>query len=101
MTDKIKVKISSFVVNILENDALRFGFTKNDKSNKNALLNKLIPVLVAVRKERRNEIEYVLKEEFQREDGENIYNAVNTVIDKVYFNYLGLRLQVEYGRITN
>jgi hypothetical protein len=31
MRDKIKVKISSFVANILENDALRFGFIK--KSN--------------------------------------------------------------------
>ena len=57
MTDKIKVKISSFVANILENDALRFGFIKNNKSNKNALLNKLIPTLVEVRKTRRNEIE--------------------------------------------
>ncbi len=68
MTDKFKVKISSFVVNILENDALRFGFTKNNKSNKNALLNKLILTLVEVRKARRNEIEYVLKEEYRRED---------------------------------
>ena len=61
MTDKIKVKISSFVADILENDALRFGFTKNERSNKNALLNKLIPTLVEVRKARRNEIEYVKK----------------------------------------
>lgn len=96
MTDKIKVKISSFVANILENDALRFGFTKNDKSNKNALLNKLIPTLVEVRKARRNEIEYVLKEEYQREDTESIYNAVNTVIDKVYFNDAELNVLDEY-----
>lgn len=86
MIDKIKVKISSFVADILENDALRFDFTKNGKSNKNALLNKLIPTLVEVRKERRNEIEHILKDEYCREDTENIYNAVNTVIDKVYFN---------------
>ena len=46
MTDKIKIKVSSFVANILENDALRFGFTKNGNANKNALLNKLIPTLV-------------------------------------------------------
>ena len=96
MTDKIKVKISSFVANILENDALRFGFTKNDKSNKNALLNKLIPTLVEVRKARRNEIEHVLKEEYQREDPESIYNAVNTVIDKVYFNDAELNVLDEY-----
>lgn len=96
MTDKIKVKISSFVANILENDALRFGFIKNDKSNKNALLNKLIPTLVEVRKARRNEIEYVLKEEYGREDTENIYNAVNTIIDKVYFSDAELNVLDEY-----
>lgn len=96
MTDKIKVKISSFVANILENDALRFGFTKNDKSNKNALLNKLIPTLVEVRKARRNAIEYVLKEEYGREDTESIYNAVNTVIDKVYFSDAELNVLDEY-----
>ena len=96
MTNKIKVKISSFVANILENDALRFGFTKNDKSNKNALLNKLIPTLVEVRKARRDEIEYVLKEEYGREDTESIYNAVNTVIDKVYFSDAELNVLDEY-----
>ena len=96
MTEKIKIKISSFVANILENDALCFGFTKNNKSNKNALLNKLIPTLVEVRKARRNEIEYVLKEEYQREDTENIYNAVNTVIDKVYFSDAELNILDEY-----
>lgn len=96
MTDKIKVKISSFVANILENDALRFGFIKNEKSNKNALLNKLIPTLVEVRKAKRNEIEYILKNEYQREDTESIYNAVNTVIDKVYFNDAELNELEEY-----
>ena len=96
MTDKIKVKISSFVADILENDALRFGFTKNERSNKNALLNKLIPTLVEVRKARRNEIEYVLKEEYQHKDTENIYNAVNTVIDKVYFSDAELNVLDEY-----
>ena len=96
MTDKIKVKLSSFVSNILENDALRFGFIKNDKSNRNALLNKLIPTLVEVRKARRSEIEYVLNEEFRREDTENIYNTVNTVIDKVYFNDAELNVLDEY-----
>ncbi len=96
MTDKIKVKVSSFVTNILENDALRFGFTKNGNSNKNALLNKLIPTLVEVRKARRSEIEYVLKEDFRREDTESIYSAVNTVIDIVYFNDAELNVLDEY-----
>ncbi len=96
MTDKIKIKVSSFVANILENDALRFGFTKNGNSNKNALLNKLIPTLVELRKARRNEIENVLKNEYNREDGENIYNAVNTVMDKVYFYDEELNILEEY-----
>ncbi len=96
MTDKIKIKVSSFVANILENDTLRFGFIKNEKSNKNALLNKLIPTLVELRKTRRREIENVLKNEYNREDGENIYNAVNTVMDKVYFNDEELNVLEEY-----
>lgn len=96
MTDKIKIKVSSFVANILENDALRFAFLKNEKSNKNALLNKLIPTLVEVRKARRNEIEDILKNEYNREDGENIYNAVNTVIDRVYFEDEELNVLDEY-----
>lgn len=96
MTDKIKIKVSSFLANILENDALRFEFLKNGKSNKNALLNKLIPTLVKVRKTRRNEIEYILTNEYNREDGENIYNAVNTVIDRVYFVNEELNVLDEY-----
>ena len=96
MTDKIKIKVSSFVANILENDALRFGFTKNGNANKNALLNKLIPTLVEVRKARRNEIENILKNEYNREDSENIYNAVNTVIDRVYFDDEELNVLDEY-----
>lgn len=96
MIDKIKVKVSSFVANILENDALCFGFVKNEKSNKNALLNKLIPTLVEVRKARRNEIEHILKNEYCREDAERVYNAVNTVIDKVYFNDAELNKLDEY-----
>ena len=96
MTDKIKIKVSSFVANILENDALRFGFMKNGRANKNALLNKLIPTLVEVRKARRNEIEDILKNEYNREDSESIYNAVNTVIDRVYFEDEELNVLDEY-----
>lgn len=96
MIEKIKVKVSLFVANILENDALRFGFIKNGKSNKNAFLNKLIPILVEVRKARRNNIEHILKDEFNRQDSENIYSAVNTVIDKVYFNDEELNVLDEY-----
>lgn len=96
MVDKIKVKVASFVASILENDALRFGFMKNGKSNKNALLNKLIPTLVEVRKSRRNEIENILRTEFCRKDSESIYSAVNTVIDRVYFNDEEMNVLDEY-----
>lgn len=95
MTDKIKIKVSYFVSYILDNDAIRFGFMKNNQSNKNALLNKLIPILFEVRKSRRDEIERILKDEYNRNDAENIYNAVNTVIDKVYFDSEGLGRLVE------
>ncbi len=96
MNDKIKVKVSSFVADILEIDALCFGFIKNGKSNKNGLLNKLIPTLVEARKERRNQIENILKDEYNRSDSENIYNAVNAVIDRVYFNDENLGELEEY-----
>lgn len=96
MLDKIKIKVSSFVVNILENDALCFGFNKNGKSNKNALLNKLIPTLVEIKKIRRAKIEEILKNDYNREDSENIYNAVNIVIDEVYFNDEQLNCLEEY-----
>ena len=84
--DRFKVKISTFVANILEMDALDFGFIKRNEANKNALLNKLIPTLVEVRKERRKQIETILRDEYNRSDSEKIYSAVNTVIDRVYFN---------------
>lgn len=96
MIDKIKVKVSFFVASILENDALRFGFMKNGKSNKNALLNKLIPTLVELRKAKREKIEDILKNEYSRKDSESIYNAVNTVIDRVYFNEAELNALDEY-----
>lgn len=86
ISDKIKIKVSSFVADIIVNDCFCFGFTKNDNSpNINAFLNKLIPTLVAIRKQRREEIRNILTNEYARKDGENIYDCVNTVIDKVYF----------------
>ena len=96
MIEKVKVKVSSFVADILENDAMRFGFEKNGHPNKNALLNKLIPTLVEARKSRREEIKRVLKNDFHREDAERIYDAVNTVIDKVYFKDEELDVLDEY-----
>jgi len=51
---------------------------------------------VEVRKARRNEIEKILKNEYNREDSENIYNAVNTIIDRVYFEDEELNVLDEY-----
>lgn len=34
MTEKIKIKVSSFMANILENHALHFGFMKKGKTKK-------------------------------------------------------------------
>ncbi len=83
----IKLRLSNFVSLILRNDALRFGFVKNENEpNINAFLNKLIPNLVYYRKNRRKEIHDILESEFLRKDAEKIYECVNTVIDKVYFS---------------
>ena len=83
----LKLYVSDFVFRILQNDALRFEFIKKgNEPNMNALLNKLIPNLLEYRKQRREEIHHILENEFARKDAERIYEAVNTVIDKVYFS---------------
>ena len=83
----LKLYVADFVLQILRNDALKFGFVKkNDAPNINALLNQLIPILVKYRKFRREEIKNVLENEFVRTDAEKVYECVNTVIDRVYFS---------------
>lgn len=83
----LKLYVADFVLQILRNDALKFGFVKNDdEPNINALLNQLIPILMEYRKYRREEIRNVLENEFARTDTEKIYECVNTVIDRVYFS---------------
>ena len=84
--EKIKIRISSFVLLILENDAQRFGFIKSDDTpNRNGLINKLIPNLLQVRKSRREEIRRLLSH-MGNARAEEIYEAVDHVIDEVYFN---------------
>ena len=57
----IKLKVSNFVLQILENDAMKFEFTKKDgEPNINKLLNKLIPNLVYYKKMRREEMRDIL-----------------------------------------
>lgn len=83
----IKLSVSSFVVRILENDAIKFGFLKNEKEpNLNGFLNKIIPNLLYFRKSRRDEIFRILSNDFGRNDTESVYECVNTIIDKVYFS---------------
>jgi len=83
----IKLSVSDFVFQILQNDAERFGFLKKEKDpNLNGLINKLVPNLLYFRKSRRDEIHRILSEDFVRNDTESIYECVNTVIDQVYFS---------------
>ena len=89
----IKLSVSDFVLKILQNDAERFGFIKKEKEpNLNGLLNKLIPNLLYFRKSRRDEIHRILNEDFARNDTEDIYECVNTVIDQVYFSDAELQI---------
>ncbi len=89
----IKLSVSDFVLQILQNDAEKFEFLKKEKEpNLNGLLNKLIPNLLYFRKSRREEIHRILNEDFIREDTEKIYECVNTVIDRVYFSDVELQI---------
>ena len=90
MAKTYKVNVSSFVTNTLFNDAMYFELINDNKPNVGGLVNKLIPTLLYNRKARRNEIENILKNEYNRQDSENIYTAVNTIIDRVYFNDIEL-----------
>ena len=83
---KAKIRISSIVLLIIDNDCQAFGFiSKENNPNRNGFFNKLIPNLLEARKARRNKIEPVLHDDFGRNDSEAIYEAVNTIIDQVYF----------------
>ena len=89
----IKLSVSDFVLRILQNDAEKFGFLKKEKEpNLNGLLNKIIPTLLYFRKTRRDEIYRILNENFARNDTEDIYECVNTVIDQVYFSDAELQI---------
>lgn len=96
MKEKIKIKISYFLSDILENDAYRFLFIKNNHSNKNGLINKLIPTLVAVRKIRRDKIESVLINEYNNDEAEVMYDTINSIIEIIYFNNEELHKLEEY-----
>ncbi len=85
--DKIKIRVSAFILLMLENDCQVFNFINgNDTPNKNAFLNKLIPNLVEFKKYRRQRVQEVLRDEYNHANAEEIYSAVNTIIDEVYFS---------------
>lgn len=85
IAEKTKVKVSAFVINILNNDAQSFGFIKsNNDSNINGLLNKLLPTLLEVKKlERARLIEAA--QEFNFAEAEKLCNFAEIVFDSVYF----------------
>lgn len=93
--DKIRIRVSDFVETILYNDAQAFEFIKNDDStNMNSFLNKLIPILLVKRKERRALIHKDFTDIFKFNDDslpERTRFYVDTIIDKNYFgdSYLG------------
>ena len=86
INDKIKIRVSNFVINVIENDCMEFNFIKKDNlPNKNDFINKLIPNLLDLRKQRRQKIKDTLSQDLYRENAEDIYNVVNYLIDQVYF----------------
>ena len=90
-TEKIKIRVSNFVDLIINNDAEAFGFIKKDNTpNINSFLNKLVPNLLFLRKQRREEIHDTISEamEFNQDKiaEEHIRAYIDTIIDKVYFS---------------
>lgn len=85
IAEKTKIKVSSFVMDILDNDAQAFGFIKsNNDSNINGLLNKLIPTLLEVKKlERTRLIEAA--NIFDSSEAEKFCEFADMVFDSVYF----------------
>lgn len=90
--EKFKIRVSDFLRQTLELDAVAFNFTKsNGEGNLNAYLNKLIPNLLKLKKERRLEILNYAKQELGIEDAEtadaeNIINGLNSIFEKIYFS---------------
>lgn len=90
ISDKIKIRVSEFVELIVCNDAQAFGFVKGNQSpNINAFLNKLIPNMLGLRKDRRAKIHDGIDSvmEFAKEKiaQEHIRLFLDTIIDQVYF----------------
>lgn len=91
LDEKFKIRVSDFLKETLDLDAKAFGFVKeNGEANFNLFLNKLIPNLLALKKERRAKILAYARDAF--EIGENdfskaeeIITGLNAIYDEVYF----------------
>ena len=92
--EKINVTISETVLSIINNDACVYFPTENSKSGKpsiNGLLNRIIPSLLDVRKERRAKIESLIKKKgslsaFDPKTEKRILAALEETFDSVYFD---------------
>lgn len=86
-----KIKISHFCQMILDYDAGIYGFIhKNEESNINGLINKLIPILLEKRKERRTLIHDTLDEalefRFDENKSDKLRSYIDSIMDKTYFS---------------
>ena len=92
LDEKFKIRVSDFLRQTLELDAIAFNFTKSGgEGNLNAYLNKLIPNLLKLKKERRNDIFHYAAQEFgiqeaEAVDVEKVLNALNAIFEKIYFS---------------
>lgn len=85
IAEKSKIKVSAFVMDILNNDAQAFGFIKkNDDSNINGLLNKLLPTLFEVKKLEQIRL-FQAAQAFNPVDAEKFCEFAEIVFDSVYF----------------
>lgn len=88
--DSFKIRISHFAYMVLDYDAGIYGFIhKNEESNINGLLNKLIPILLEKRKERRSLIHDTLDEalefRFDEKKSDKLRSYLDSIMDKTYF----------------
>lgn len=89
--EKFKIRVSDFLKETLDLDAKAFNFVKeNGEANFNLFLNKLIPNLLELKKERRVRIlDYAINafeiEENDYSKAEEIINGLNSIYDEIYF----------------
>ena len=92
LDEKLKIRISGFLRQVLELDAVAFNFVgSNGKGNLGGFLNKLIPLLMQRKKLRREEILEYAKNDLhlpamKEIDIEQIAHGLSSIFDKVYFS---------------